>query len=99
MKNFTLPQSATIVFHPEKREAKKGGEQMTVARLRTFLAQVNEGTWSQDQMHVESEAVLRAFEEHKEEEEEDLVRMDYKSKQVEDIGKKCQTIAKGGHVH
>ena len=97
MKNFTLPQSETIVSHPEKREAKKGGETVTLARLKLFLDQVNDGTWSQDQMHTESETLLKAFETggiHKEDEEGDLVRMDYMSKQVEDLRKKYQTIAK-----
>ena len=67
---------------------------MTMARLKTFLAQINEGMWSQDQMHAESAALLKAFEEKKEEEEQDdLVTMDYTSKQVEDLHKKYQTIA------
>ena len=66
---------------------------MTLARLKLYIDQVNEGSWSQDQMQAESAALLKAFEVHKEEEEEDLVRMDYTSKQVEDLRKKYQTIA------
>ena len=66
---------------------------MTMARLKAFLAQVNEGAWSQDQMHAESAALLKAFED-KEEEDDELVKMDYTSKQVEDLCKKYQTIVK-----
>ena len=59
MKNFSLPQSSTVVFQPERREGKKA-EQLTVAKLKTFLAQVSEGTWSQDQVLAESAALLKA---------------------------------------
>ena len=57
--------SATIVSQPEKRESKKGVEPMTMSRLKMFLAQVNEGMWYQDQIHTESAALLKPFEEHK----------------------------------
>ena len=91
MKNFSLPQSSTVVYQPEKREVKKG-VQMTVAKLRAFLAQVHEGTWSQDQMLAESAALLQSLED-KEEEDDELVQMDYTSKQLEGLFKKYQSIA------
>ena len=95
VKNFTLPQSESIVSHPEKREPKKGGEAMTLAHFKSFLDQVNAGTWSSDQRHTESEAILKGFEAGgPPKEEDDLVRLDYTSKQVEDLRKKYQTIAK-----
>ena len=45
-----------------------------MARLKSFLDQVNDGTWSQDQTHTKTEALLKAFEGaiQKEDEEDDL---------------------------
>ena len=62
MKNFSLPQSSTVVSLPEMRKVKKV-EPVTSAKLKVFLAQVHEGTWSQEQMLAESAALLKALEE------------------------------------
>ena len=53
---------------------------------------MNDGSWSQDQRLAKSAAFLKSFQAHQEEVEEDLVRMDYTSKQVEGLRKKYQTI-------
>ena len=90
MKNFSLPKSSTVVSQLERRDIKKG-QPMTSAKLKMFLAQVHDGTWSQKQMLAESAALLKALEE-KEEEDEEQVHMDYTSKQLEGLRKKYQSI-------
>ena len=50
----------------------KKGELMTPAKLKMFLAQVHEGTLSQEQMLAESAAFLKAVEEKEEDDEEQV---------------------------
>ena len=91
VKNFSLPQSEVIVSQPERREGQKGEEQLSVAKLKVFLDQMNEGKWSLDQMVVESATFHKAR--GQEDEEEERVKVDYTSKQVDSLRKKYQDIA------
>ena len=67
---------------------------MTSAKLKLFLAQVYEGTWSEGKMLAELAALLKDLEEK----DEEQVHMDYTSKKYQSIATEISTfMVEHGH--